>query len=71
MTCPAKLKSGEVDQAAGMLSEDVQEQGYVLLCVAEPKTNECEIWCAIPTGDPVSVQYCSDFAITLHRQTSS
>ena len=34
MTCPAKLKAGTVDQGAGMLSEDVIEKGYVLLCVA-------------------------------------
>lgn len=31
-----------MDQSAGMLSEDVQEKGYCLLCVAMPQT-DCEI----------------------------
>jgi len=34
MTCPAKLKSGEVDQTVGMLDEEVQQKGYALLCVS-------------------------------------
>jgi ferredoxin len=29
--------SGEVEQGAGMLSDDVAAKGYALLCVAEPK----------------------------------
>lgn len=31
-----------MDQSAGMLSEDVQEKGYCLLCVAMPQT-DCDI----------------------------
>jgi ferredoxin len=34
MNCAAKLESGTVDQSAGMLSNDVKEKGYVLLCCA-------------------------------------
>ncbi|XP_075653937.1 ferredoxin C 1, chloroplastic-like [Castanea sativa] len=34
MTCPARLLSGSVDQSDGMLSDDVGEQGYALLCAA-------------------------------------
>lgn len=37
MNCAARLVSGEVDQSAGMLSDDVKEKGYVLLCCALPK----------------------------------
>ncbi|CAI7786453.1 unnamed protein product [Closterium sp. NIES-54] len=36
MTCPAKLISGEVDQSEGMLSDDVMEQGYALMCASYP-----------------------------------
>lgn len=39
MNCAARLVSGQVDQSAGMLSDDVKEKGYVLLC------------CALPQGD--------------------
>ncbi|CAG9464042.1 unnamed protein product [Pedinophyceae sp. YPF-701] len=42
MTCPAKMLAGEVDQAAGMLSEDTQAKGYALLCVATP-TSDCKV----------------------------
>jgi hypothetical protein len=31
--------SGEIDQGAGMLSEDTIEKGYTLLCVASPKSD--------------------------------
>lgn len=34
--------SGEVDQTAGMLSDDVKEKGYALLCVSYPQT-DCNI----------------------------
>eukprot|EP01025_Chloroclados_australasicus_P005420 TRINITY_DN11633_c0_g1_i4.p1 TRINITY_DN11633_c0_g1~~TRINITY_DN11633_c0_g1_i4.p1 ORF type:complete len:130 (-),score=13.70 TRINITY_DN11633_c0_g1_i4:481-870(-) len=36
MTCPARIAAGKVDQGNGMLSEDVQEKGYALLCVSSP-----------------------------------
>eukprot|EP01026_Neomeris_dumetosa_P033265 TRINITY_DN264_c0_g1_i1.p2 TRINITY_DN264_c0_g1~~TRINITY_DN264_c0_g1_i1.p2 ORF type:complete len:140 (-),score=13.54 TRINITY_DN264_c0_g1_i1:144-563(-) len=42
MTCPAKLVSGKVDQSASIMSEDVGEKGYALLCVAEP-LGDCRI----------------------------
>jgi ferredoxin len=36
-TCAAKILSGEVEQSEGMgLSPELQEEGYVLLCVAYP-----------------------------------
>ncbi|CAD7695699.1 unnamed protein product [Ostreobium quekettii] len=42
MTCPAKLVEGEVDQSGAMMSEDVAEKGFALLCVAQPQT-DCKI----------------------------
>ena len=39
MNCAARLVSGEVDQSAGMLRDDVQEKGYTLLCIAIPQTD--------------------------------
>lgn len=34
--------SGQVEQAAAMLSDDVREKGYALLCVATP-TSDCTV----------------------------
>jgi hypothetical protein len=34
--------SGKVDQSGAMLSDDVEEKGYALLCMAMPQT-DCEI----------------------------
>ncbi|KAI5071125.1 hypothetical protein GOP47_0013376 [Adiantum capillus-veneris] len=39
MTCPAKLVSGSVDQSGSMLSDDVIEKGYALLCMAVPQSD--------------------------------
>jgi len=39
MTCPAKLVSGTVDQTGAMLSDDVVDKGYALLCVCVPQTD--------------------------------
>ena len=39
-TCAAQILEGSVDQAEGMgVSPDLQAQGYVLLCVAYPRSN--------------------------------
>ncbi|AMW31150.1 MULTISPECIES: 2Fe-2S iron-sulfur cluster-binding protein [Arthrospira] len=39
-TCAAKILEGEVDQSEGMgLSPDLQAQGYVLLCIAHPRSD--------------------------------
>ena len=42
-SCPpprdAAKVSGTVDQSTGMLSQDVQEKGYALLCCAFPKSD--------------------------------
>jgi ferredoxin len=39
-TCAAKIMEGEVDQADGMgVSPELQAEGYVLLCVAYPRSN--------------------------------
>ncbi|KAJ0966390.1 hypothetical protein J5N97_027528 [Dioscorea zingiberensis] len=42
MTCPARLLSGSVDQSEGMLSDDVVERGYALLCASYPRS-DCHI----------------------------
>lgn len=39
MTCPAKLVSGSVDQSGGMLSDDVIDKGYALLCISVPQSD--------------------------------
>ncbi|CAI9294028.1 unnamed protein product [Lactuca saligna] len=54
MTCPAKLLSGSVDQSEGMLSDDVIERGYSLLCVSYPKS-DCHIK-IIPEEELLSLQ---------------
>ncbi len=39
-TCAAKIISGEVDQTEGMgISPDLSADGYVLLCVAYPRSD--------------------------------
>jgi ferredoxin len=39
-TCAARILEGKVDQSDGMgVSPELQEQGYVLLCVAHPRSH--------------------------------
>lgn len=39
-TCAAQILEGTVDQSDGMgVSPELQQQGYVLLCVAYPRSN--------------------------------
>ncbi|RAM53498.1 2Fe-2S iron-sulfur cluster binding domain-containing protein [Mastigocladus laminosus UU774] len=39
-TCAGQIISGKVDQTDGMgVSPDLQKQGYVLLCVAYPRSD--------------------------------
>ncbi|XWS08969.1 hypothetical protein CRYUN_Cryun40dG0045600 [Craigia yunnanensis] len=54
MTCPAKLLSGIVDKSEGMLSDDVVDRGYALLCVSYP-TSDCHIM-TIPEEELLSLQ---------------
>ncbi|KAK2980599.1 hypothetical protein RJ640_011407 [Escallonia rubra] len=54
MTCPARLVSGKVDQSGGMLSDDVVENGYALLCVSYPRS-DCHIR-TIPEEELLSLQ---------------
>ncbi|BBN68532.1 2Fe-2S ferredoxin-like superfamily protein [Prunus dulcis] len=54
MTCPARLLSGKVDQSEGMLSDDVVEGGYTLLCVSYPQS-DCHIR-TIPEDELLSLQ---------------
>ena len=43
--------SGEVDQTSGMLSEEVKEKGYALLCISYPQSD-----CSIKIIDEVSLE---------------
>ncbi|KAL8486412.1 hypothetical protein ACS0TY_023197 [Phlomoides rotata] len=54
MTCPAKIVAGEVDQSEGMLSDDVVERGYALMCVSYPRS-DCHIK-IIPEEELLSLQ---------------
>lgn len=54
MTCPARLLSGSVDQSEGMLSDDVVERGYALLCASYPRS-DCRIR-TIPEDELLSLQ---------------
>ncbi|XP_059649625.1 ferredoxin C 1, chloroplastic [Cornus florida] len=54
MTCPARLVSGTVDQSEGMLSDDVVESGYALLCASYPRS-DCHIR-TIPEDELLSMQ---------------
>lgn len=54
MTCPAKLESGIVDQDQGMLSDDVKDRGYALMCVAIPQSDCCIR--SIPEEELLSLQ---------------
>lgn len=54
MTCPARLVSGVVDQSDGMLSDDVVDKGYALLCASYPRS-DCHIQ-VIPEEELLSLQ---------------
>ncbi|XP_073135884.1 ferredoxin C 1, chloroplastic [Henckelia pumila] len=54
MTCPARLLGGSVDQSEGMLSDDVIDRGYTLMCVAYPKS-DCHVR-VIPEEELLSLQ---------------
>ena len=42
LSLPCIQVDGDVDQSAGMLSEDVKAKGYALLCVSYPQ-GDCTI----------------------------
>ncbi|GLJ17832.1 hypothetical protein SUGI_0311870 [Cryptomeria japonica] len=54
MTCPARLLNGEVEQSEGMLSDDVVEKGYALMCSSYPRS-DCLIR-TIPEDELLSLQ---------------
>ena len=43
MMCPAKRLSGEIAQPNAMLSDDVVDQGFVLLCCSEPVNDDVKV----------------------------
>ena len=59
MMCPAKVLSGAVDQSGSMLSDDVEEKGYALLC------------CAKPEGEGVVIQTVSEDELLEEQLCSS
>jgi hypothetical protein len=50
--------SGEVDQSGSMLSDDVAEKGYALLCMAVPQTD-----CKIMTVSEVSMVFAQSISV--------
>mmetsp|Transcript_30378 Transcript_30378/g.75470 ORF Transcript_30378/g.75470 Transcript_30378/m.75470 type:complete len:158 (-) Transcript_30378:203-676(-) len=48
MTCPSRVTAGKVDQGMAMLSDDVAEKGFALLC------------CAMPVGEGLVIQTVSE-----------
>ena len=52
ISCHALQVDGDVDQSAGMLSEDVKAKGYALLCVSYPQGD-----CTIQTIEEVRISY--------------
>ena len=57
MTCPAKLVSGSIDQSGAMLSDDVEEKGFALLCVACPRSDVEVVTCT--EDELLEVQLCA------------
>ena len=57
MTCPSKVTAGSVNQD-GMLSDDVAEMGYALLCVAMPAGDGVKIG-TITEEELLDVQLCA------------
>lgn len=59
MMCPAKVVAGAIDQSGSMLSDDVEEKGYALLC------------CAVPQGEGVVIQTVSEDELLEEQLCSS
>ena len=59
MLCPAKVGAGAIDQSGSMLSDDVEEKGYALLC------------CAVPQGEDVVIQTVSEDELLEEQLCSS
>ena len=59
MMCPAKVVAGAIDQSGSMLSDDVEEKGYALLC------------CAVPQGEDVVIQTVSEDELLEEQLCSS
>ena len=59
MMCPAKLLAGEIDQQGAMLSDDVTQKGFALLC------------CATPVGEGVVIQTVSEDELLEEQLCSS
>ena len=58
MTCPSKVTGGKVSQDGAMLSDDVADMGYALLCVAVPDGQDVKIE-TVTEEELLDVQLCA------------
>ena len=58
MTCPSKVTGGKVSQNGAMLSDDVADMGYALLCVAVPDGQDVKIE-TVTEEELLDVQLCA------------
>ena len=58
MTCPSKVTGGKVTQDCAMLSDDVADMGYALLCVALPDGEDVKID-TVTEEELLDVQLCA------------
>jgi|TARA_B110000977_G_scaffold66340_2_gene90254 ferredoxin len=58
MTCPSKVTSGNVNMDGAMLSDDVADMGFALLCVSTPDGDDVKIE-TVTEEELLDVQLCA------------